>query len=393
MKKINFFLILCAVLAVSSCSQNEILNEEESKEQVNVSFLAQPDVVVTAGTRAAVESLTDPTKFKFYAFKKTGDTYSFTQEISGEGAAYDNGIWSSTKSQLAVGTYRFLCLYNVGDMQSLSNLTGLKGEWATILNGVVFEHKNAATDVNEFFSGSSGDEDIKGTTSAGNGVVVELGNLKRVVARIDVKFVKVATDGKAEVMYSDGNCIFGSAGNLTSITQTATGVAKKFSLGVTMPADAIWSTDCVFPVKVLDPYLTMGMKDIKDGNGTFPALEGEKDMDNIPANEIIKGGAYFRGAYVLPFVTQDPVLKLSKVLIKLAGGASEETKVSREIVADNSLFVKTNFITLITVKLLGTNAPGAPGIDDEHLFNPKVKFTVNISTVYDGVSNSDVVVE
>lgn len=69
MRKINCFLILCAVLVISSCSKSEILSEEESKEQVNVSFLAQPDVVVTAGTRAAAVDLVDPAKFSFYAFK------------------------------------------------------------------------------------------------------------------------------------------------------------------------------------------------------------------------------------------------------------------------------------------------------------------------------------
>lgn len=395
MRKTSYFLILCAVLAISSCSKSEILSEEESKEQVNVSFLAQPDVIVTAGTRAAATDLIDAKKFSFYAFKrnKDGKTYSFTKEISdtSEGAKYNGSEWSSNLSQLPVGTYSFLCLYNVGAAQSLSGIEGVKNmEWSAIQNGIIIEHRSKLADVDEFFSGEVTDVAITG--SNGNSIVVDFGELKRVSARIDVKFVKVTADKLNEVSYKEGKTIFGDAGNLQSIKQTVKGLANTFSFGEMN--QVLWEEKCEF--KFGSNLVTLGTSAI---NSTFPAENDEKDMNNTAnmENGIIRGGAYFRGAYVLPFMAKEA--KLDEVLIYLIGksGADEE-EVDRTITVTNGngieLFVKKNFITLITVKLLSTTATGpGDGDDNEHLFNPKMKFTVSVDSKYDGVNNSDVVVE
>lgn len=397
MRKFNFLLILSAMLAVGACSENEIPVNEEEKEVVNVVFSTQSDVDVTAGTRAAASDLTSPGKFSFYAFKKSAEgKYSFAKKISDSSAKYESGVWSSDGSLLAVGTYRFLCFYNLGANQALPTEESLKalpnGDWGSILNGMVVTHTSETADIDEFFCGESNNgvegagksADVQITGATGNRVVVGFDDLVRVSARIDVKFVKLASVTPDEVAYGGTNTIFGSKDNLVSVELGVRGLAKKLSLGATAQTDK-WATDRAFTYGSLtESHLVLGESLV---NSIFP-VANEKNMNDVAAMKagIIKGGAYFRGAYILPFMNGD---KLTQVQVNLAG----KDNAARTIVATDNLVVEKNMITLITVKLLSSTPAGGTGNDEEHLFNPRVKFEVKVDQQYGGVNSSDVVVE
>lgn len=392
--KIRSLMVLLAMLAVYSCNDDAKSDITLQNQEVNISFAAQTDVVVKADTKAAVSDLTTASKFTFYAFKKGADgNYSFAKKISDASATYTTtNVWKSDKALLSVGTYRFICFYNLSDANIVTedNLTALGSKsWTDIKNGIVIEHlsPNKDKDMDEFFCGES-DADIQVNN---NDVTVSIDPLKRVVSRIDVKFVKIAEDGN-EVKYSDGHTIFGASDNLQTIMLDVVGAAKKYSLGTTPLSSNIWTDNLKFTYNnaALQNLVVIGES---LSNSTFPTVNSDpavgNDYDDIDAmkNGIIKGSAYFRGAYILPFMEEDN--KLSKILINLSGKEAAQ----RTIEAGN-LSVEENYITLVTVKLKSSTAtgPGA-GNDDEHLFNPKVKFTVTIDKLFAGVHNSNVEVE
>lgn len=387
--KIRIFLLLLLGMPVVYSCTNEITVPSEIKpgQEVSISFIAQPDVVVKAGTRVAAADLVTAAKFTFYAFKKETDgTYSFEKEISDSKATYAASAWKSDKALLSVGTYRFLCFYNLPATGRPADaiLAAMKGmTWANILDGIVIEHLSAGsnTDVDEFFSGeSTGDILI----SDNNITVVIEEKLKRVVSRIDVKFVKITVDKSKEVSYGDGNDIFGASGDLKNIALNVKGAAKKFGMGATKLSD-VWATDLNFNYASPLDFVVFGTS---PKTSTFPNSNGS-DVNNkeAMAKGIIKGGAYFRGAYILPFMKDKETLKEIKIELTDANDAK------RTIVAATELFVQKNFVTLVTVKLQSTTATEGPGDDKEHLFNPKVKFTVTVDNLFGGVTNSDVVVE
>lgn len=404
MKKFNFVLMLSVALAVCSCSENETLPNEESTEQVAVAFLAQPEANVVVGTRSAPEDYVSANKFTFFAFKKNAEgTYNYAKTISNEtagGAQYDpeTKLWSSDKSLLTVGTYRFLCMYNLGStvtlpeekaMKALTNMT-----WENIQNGIVIEHKTANADVDEFFSGEAigkdgnvGDVNVTGVEED-NRMVVAFEDLSRVVARVDVKFVKVAVDKSIEVSYSGTNTIFGEENNLETIELSADGLAKKMNMG-TAPLMDKWEATQKFLFDNME-LVTIGESAV---NSVFPTNDDLQDMNDTEAMRkgIVKGGAYFRGAYVLPFMT---ATRLTKLKIDL--GAIDGSKRTITSDKDQDLKVTKNFITLVTVKLLSSTTavtPGEPGTDEENLFNPRIKFEVTIDQKFAGFNPSDIEVE
>lgn len=404
MKKFNFVLMLSVALAVCSCSENETLPNEESTEQVAVAFLAQPEANVVVGTRSAPEDYVSANKFTFFAFKKNAKgTYNYAKTISNEtagGAQYDpeTKLWSSDKSLLTVGTYRFLCMYNLGSTVILPEEKAMKAltdmTWENIQNGIVIEHKTANADVDEFFSGEAidklgvvGDVNVTGVEED-NRMVVAFEDLSRVVARVDVKFVKVAVDKSIEVSYSGTNTIFGEENNLETIELSADGLAKKMNMG-TAPLMDKWEATQKFLFDNME-LVTIGESKV---NSVFPTNDDLQDMNDTEAMRkgIVKGGAYFRGAYVLPFMT---ATRLTKLKIDL--GAIDGSKRTITSDKDQDLKVTKNFITLVTVKLLSSTTavtPGEPGTDEENLFNPRIKFEVTIDQKFAGFNPSDIEVE
>lgn len=387
---IRSLMVLLAMLVVYSCDDDTKSDITSQNRDVNISFAAQTDVFVKANTKAAVPNLTTASKFTFYAFKKgTNGNYSFAKKISDASSTYENSIWKSKNALLSVGTYRFICFYNLpdGNISSENALNALGSKpWEEIKNDIIIEHSSSTDDMDEFFCGESNSE----IQINENEAIVEIKNtLKRVVSRIDVKFVKITEDGKNEVTYSDGKTIFGADDNLQSITLDIIGAAKKFSLGTATPPSDIWADPLKFSYNT--DLVVYGKS---SSNSTFPTANSDptagNNFDDVKAMEegIIKGSAYFRGAYILPFMDNEVQnKKLSKISISLSGKEGAE-----RIILAEDLKVQKNYITLVTVKLKSSTTTG-PGNDDEHLFNPKVKFTVTIDKLFAGVNNSDVVVD
>lgn len=398
--------MLFAALAICSCSESDdtLLGDEPSGE-AKIIFAAHPDLQVTAGTRAAASDLVSGGKFTFYAFKKGQDgNYAFEKKLHDEAAVYSDTEkhWRSNKALLPVGTYRFLSFYNLlGEVESLPGEETMKEwgsrSWNAVLDGIVIEHLSDTKDVDEFFCSAS-DEDIQIAGANGNSIVVGLGVLKRVVSRIDVKFVKVAKndpvqnpDLNYEVCYDNDSTIFGAKGDLKTIQLRIDGLSKKYSLGVE-PSSNVWGkmTEFSFLDPIAGGLVVFGEK-ISAGIGGYPNPDGS-DVNKVTEMKakISRGGAYFRGAYVLPFMSTNKFLE--KLQIDLSGKDNAE----RLIVVTGgatTLQVRKNYVTLVTVKLMSNTEAGDLGDNKEHLFNPKLKFTVSVSDLYDGVDNSDVPVE
>lgn len=388
-------LLLSIILIVCACSEKEISpNDDQQKQEVRVVFTTPVDVNIAANTRGATNlGNIEASKFLFCAFRKEADnSYSFAKAIKDESATYNekDKQWASDKSLLAVGTYKFISFYNLGGNESLPDMSAWVGKtWPDIENSMVITSLNI--DADEIFCGQTNDIQISGATNSdANNTVVNV-ELSRIIARLDVKFVKMATDGTTEVKFSTGHSIFGKGENLKSVNLTIGGLSKTFNLGTT--PSSIWPSSSVFPFNNLTGLMAYGTN-ITAPTSTFPA-DNEQNMDildNKVSERIIRGAAYFKGAYILPFVGADQ--KLSKVQIDLTGKNEE----IRGIIATNKLVVTKNRVTLITVKLQSTTDPGdgsvAPDGDDlEHLFNPKIKFSIEIDRKYLGVNKSEVEVQ
>lgn len=405
MRKLSFSLILLAVLALCSCNKSENLPETNESE-VGVSFVAEPEVYVGDKTRAATDVATlDAGKFIFYAFKKDaqGELFHFEKCIKDVTTGkYEGDLWSSSTSRLSVGTYRFLCFYNVGSTLEFPTDETLKSlgstSWDALKKAMVLTHKVADTDVDEFFCEENKDgSEVQIMGIPGNSVVVKFNELRRVTARIDVKFVKLTADKTQEITYSGTNTIFGTSDNLKGITLGVEGLAKQYSIGKEVN-NTQWGTAQSFAYAndKINKLVTIGESHAKS---TFPHTSGtDLDMDDTDAMKkgIVKGGAYFRGAYVLPFADET---ELTKVLITLS---DKMNPAARNITATAKLKVSRNYVTLITVSLLSNRQPGGgsggvvegTGEDDqEHLFNPNVPFEVTINKLFAGIHNSDVEVD
>lgn len=397
--------MLLAVLAICSCSKGENLPETNESE-VGVAFVAEPEVYVGDKTRAATDVTTlDAGKFVFYAFKKDAQSELFHFEKCINDATtgkYEGDLWSSSTSRLSVGTYRFLCFYNVGSTLEFPTDETLKSlgstSWDALKKAMVLTHKVADTDVDEFFCEENKDgSEVQIMGIPGNSVVVKFNELRRVTARIDVKFVKLTADKKQEITYSGTNTIFGTSDNLTGITLGVEGLAKQYSIGKEVN-DTKWDAPQLFAYAndKINKLVTIGESLQKS---TFPTYTSgtDLDMDDTDAMKegIVKGGAYFRGAYVLPFADDTA---LTKVLITLS---DKVNPAARNITATANLKVSRNYVTLITVLLLSNRQPGGgsgvvegTGEDDqEHLFNPNVPFEVTINKLFAGIHNSEVEVD
>lgn len=401
--KIRYLVILFTLFTVYSCSKsNEDLPGSLTDKEVNVIFAAHPEISVSSLTRGAASDLVTADKFTFYAFKKGKDgKYTFTKKLADPAATYgqaegEKQVWQSDQALLSVGTYRFICFYNLqGTFQSLPGEADLQQwgskDWEDILNGFIIEHLTDSQDVNEFFCGAS-KTDLQIAGENGNSIVVDFGTpLTRVVSRIDIKFIKVNERQDSEVYYSAGQSIFGTRDNLRAINLEVMGLSKKVSLGTIEPLSNLWNKETTFAFT--DPVgngLVVFGERTSAGISEYPKSDGS-DVNDISAmkEKIIRGGAYFRGAYVLPFMDKDKILQ--KLQIRLTGKDNAERMI---IATENErLSVKKNFVTLVTIKLLSNTSDGGPGDDSEHLFNPKVRFIVSVSQLFAGVTNADIVVE
>ena len=110
------------------------------------------------------------------------------------------------------------------------------------------------------------------------------------------------------------------------------------------------------------------------------------NMETNIKKGIAKGGAYFMGSYLLPFPSSSQTLNANIQLNK----ANQERTIKVP-----GFTVTSNYVSIITVRLKSSTDAGDNnnGNDDEHLFNPKSTFIVEIEKTYDGIHNTNVDVE
>lgn len=92
------------------------------------------------------------------------------------------------------------------------------------------------------------------------------------------------------------------------------------------------------------------------------------------------------GSYLLPFPSSSQILNANIQLNK----ANQERTIKVP-----GFTVTSNYVSIITVRLKSSTDAGDNnnGNDDEHLFNPKSTFIVEIEKTYVGIHNTNVDVE
>lgn len=391
----NLVLVLVFAAFWVSCSNNNEIPEENTGSG-KISFITKVDNPVrTITSRAQSEwgksGVPYVSKFVFYAFRQYGADESSVYKLEkiikdtkdSDAVLGDGNTWSSTdeSSLLPVGKYKFISLYNIGNAKENS---GLENE---LLIGSIFEdaekalirHTNNTTDVNEIFCGITVTPVTVGLDNEAKVPVT----LTRMVARVDVKFVKVSSDNKdIEIPYKDLNTIFGELkDSIAGITIDMNGLPSSLSFDKTENGGLV--LDCSYKALVLDK-LAFGRSSL---TSTYPGGKTDFDADtSVIASNVIRGGAYLKGAYVLPFT---PSGQMNCIVLTLEPKDTIKYS-SRKITVNNTasfpLNLQANYVTLVTVKLVSTTDSGNPdgGDDDEHLFNPKTKLIVTIDKTWGG---------
>lgn len=410
MKK-HYLISLAAVLGAAmlgGCSQSDDeLNGGYTGEGVNVTFV--PEIIGVsnvAGSRAAASlDKKDAESLTILAFQRQGDgKYKLLQRSDAE--QYKNGSsiadipdnpgtfkWENATFRLPLGTYRFEAFYNVGGGLQLDAPTEAD-IWENLKKQIVLKYTEAvkSLDVNEVFATDGNSEEVvlaESQTSAGT-VTVDL-SLTRVNARIDVRILKkyYANEGGpgVEQGYDTGD-IFGGK-TITKITTTT----KKIPT---------WNwednTVAVGDLVSFEDANTTGEGNLFIGTSTtdttFPTGDEQKYMDDIEVEHIRRGAAYYKGAYILPFVTGNATTTLDKVNFVIE--AAEPTATTEAEDADNSdnvrnleatkVPVNQNKVTLLTFVL---KASSEEPDDKEDLFTPNVKYIVTIDQEWAGVNIED----
>lgn len=396
MKSTNLFFIGALLMLLCSCSEKKQILDDPTSGRADITIVTQVGKAVSASSRGSAGKTLEAQKFALYAFKKstTGEKYSF-QEVAEKGNEIA-GNKLEYKASIPVGIYKFIAFYNL-DTDNRDRIDeAIKKlqenlEWSAILQKIVIEHQannadgNVTTeDMNEIFYTAEDKETpiSSGTEEGKNDININL-ELKRLTSRIDVKFIKVATNKMTEVPYDGETCIFGAKGDLQSLELNLSGSAKSYVLSGTNGDDTTIACNKLYDVlasllnygnattaDVMNPDFSPFPKDVSDINA--------EDMIDRLGKGISNGGAYFMGSYLLPIST-----KLSGT-ITLNGndGAKRTLKVEK-------IESKKNFVTVITIKLQSSTDPGDKGDPDENLFNPKVKFTVTVDYKYEGINNDN----
>ncbi|EXZ04438.1 FimB/Mfa2 family fimbrial subunit [Bacteroides fragilis] len=400
MKSFKIMLITALSVMTLSCSEKTTTEIPET-ELKNISCSTQLVTHSSAQTRGAAPTVLNENDFVLYAFKKNGKgNFSYEKAIH-PATAIVGETWKYNAA-FPVGTYNFIAFYNL-DENNRTNLNETIEKikdinWESVLQNIVITHFPSAssqyqTDMNEIFCGKNKTEiDISsGVGGDDNEIKIEL-TLARIVSRIDIKFIKVASDNPTiEVPYETGN-IFGSTeGNpLTSLIFKPTNIPLKYNLYGENP-DYTADTPC--EVTYNTPTFRYGESSADAVKSTeyqpFPkdANAINQNMETNIKNGIANGGAYFMGSYLLPF--SPSVSQTLNANIQLNKANQERT------IKVPSFTVTKNYVSVITIKLKSSTEAenNGEGNDDEHLFNPKSTFIVEIEKTYDGIHQTDVDVE
>lgn len=399
MKTLKLLFITALSAMTLSCSEKATTEIPET-ELRNISCTTQLTTHSSAQTRGSAPTSLDEDHFVLYAFKKNGEG-NFSYEGAKHPAAAINGETWKYNAAFPVGTYKFIAFYNL-DESNRTNLNeiieNIKNiSWETVLKSIVITHYPSTTsqyqtDMNEIFCGNTEEINISsGVGGDDNEIKIEL-TLARIVSRIDIKFIKVASnDPTIEVPYKTGN-IFGSteANPLTSLIFKPTNIPLKYNLYGENP-------DYTAGIPCEVTYNTPTFRYGESGADAVKSTEYQpfpKDADAINQNMetnikngIANGGAYFMGSYLLPF--SPSVSQTLNANIQLNKANQERT------IKVPSFTVTKNYVSVITIKLNSSTEAenNGEGNDDEHLFNPKSTFIVEIEKTYDGIHQTDVDVE
>lgn len=356
-----------------------------SREEVNVSFAAEMAGAASVQTKARVSNAdyNNPDLLTVIAFRETNGRYYFalsSEEMSGsKNMLVDGGAnkmtWSNSNFKLEVGTYRFVAFYNLGGDLSLEYPKVARNEakdWADIRKAILVKYSGSDNfDVNEIFAGLT---EAVTLTSVDNGIAPVGMTLKRVNSRIDYRFCHKGEAGgvkeNTEIPYADGNNVFG--GKAVNITTTSARCMPQWSFDNT--AVALTGGAYSFTTES-GAGVTIG-ENIKDGltATTFPTNSQEDIglLDNIPADRIAKGAAYYRGAYVLPFVDESSSYDLDIKVVQ-----TDNAEMVRNLKA-TGVKAAQNKVTYITF-IFRSDDPA------DNIFTPNVKFDITVETVWNGI--------
>lgn len=390
MKKSYLFGLFGCLFMFTNCSKSELESEfENGQGEVKVSFTAQ--IVNDVASRAEANVGTGK-NLEIIAYRKQADgNYVYAKSVTATVTANDNEIqYSNSEFKLEIGTYRFLSIYNVGNDFTLDYLkddSAVK-TWQEILDAVKISNasESKSLNINEIFAGGSLDnnggnnsdmnvaEDIDLSESQEENTVNVSISLSRVNSRIDLRFLKFSPLDKegneSEQAYKGEENIFGEPDNLVSITTSAkSAISWSWGAGPQSIADG----DLKYTT---NGYAGVTIGTLTEGSTDFP--NGDDDaqyMDDIPKNRILKGGAYYTGAYILPFTTTDKTTM--KLTVTLVGNEGKQTRV---LEADG-VKAEKNKVTVVTFKY---RASGNDPDDKENLFNPTIKYDVTIDTQWNG---------
>lgn len=393
--------LLSVVLALSvltGCNNESLVNLNDSKDGVEVSF----NISVNTGKKQsrAAANLTSIESKKIvvvayasasegnYTFKAVTESESNVIQTTESGEGFE---LSNKDFLLPIGSYRFLVLYNVGDNTEFDYYKDEAAKsWDEILGQAKISRTttDAQLDVNEIFAYSSV-EDVNLSEQTGK-INVEV-ELDRINSRIDVLVKKIYKykddDGKeheTEVGYSVGTDVLGGASNIQSVTTEVDKYVNSWSLSKV----STYSTADIEFDDSNNGNITVGISDDPTGD-----IDADFVNNDDIASLIKKGSCYYKGAYILPFVgsgvanvpSDIPNLSITFKQKAVAGGKTRTINVQ-------NVKAQENYISLITVKLITTKDPGdgGDGDDGENIFNPSVEYTITIDKLWGGVHDTPV---
>lgn len=346
-------ILACGLLTFSACSNDDAFNEDETNvtagETRNVELTFNFSVNSGEQTRGgrplySSEALQQVNEMNVYVFKKSGDDYVYSEEITDDGNfGFSNNSAQGTEShsytltdKLADGTYKFLAVgYEEGYGDTFEALTMTPD--ATKLSDLLLK-LNAGQNADEVFSGVSGDVTVSATSTSFN-VGVEL---HRVVAGILGYFKNVPYEIEKD-------------GQLVQVKHVLVNVIKKGTSAKLADRTANGVDESKYTI--IDIDMSTYSKD------------GDNNWYNVPAQS---GGAVatvensvLKGAYSLPIAA---VTGSSTLEVVLTGDNKSTVLKTFKVKDDNSseFAINANHFYSLGQKMTngGTNGPD-PGTDDD----------------------------
>lgn len=325
------FVQFAAASIMFSCSEREIGNDAENSGETCLEIEM---------SRSA-ENL-NPENLIVVAYKSDGNgNFSFqnsTEYMNGSSVLTesDNGkwIWKNSKFLLPIGEYRLLMVY----ADTMENLDldypndSKSYTWDELVEGFrISAPETAGLNVGEVFANSPETEVF--FTGANNISV----SLDRVNTRLDFEFVKIDAETGEEEPYESNN-IFG--GSLRSV-----------SLAADVPYSWNWNGS----------EQSMAVRKWTDVN-----VDGSENS-NVSVDS--KGFAYYKGAYILPFVNSDAVL--DNLEIELVSEDYDGRTVKYSI---DGIPARKNHISLVNVQLMAHGEKD----DDVNIFTGDTSMEVDM---------------